>query len=179
MPSVTPGLTAPLVTNVIGTTLELAYCVIFVANSREPRAAWHSLLSTLLAFLFLVGAAVAAFDGAAARSSALGTLAACVGILMYAAPLGVAADALRYHTVEFLSLPIALCSLFCCAVWVAYSVAVQSNAIFVPNVAGLALSLMQVGVYYFVAHGRSGSPKKSRPVRTISGEMLRAAATAV
>jgi solute carrier family 50 protein (sugar transporter) len=67
--------------------------------------------------------------------------------IMYGSPLNVMALVIRTKSVEFMPLSLTLGTLFCSATWGLYGIWIGDINIYLPNIAGIALGLVQVVLY--------------------------------
>ena len=174
---VTPNRLSPLVTNVAGVALESVYLLVFLPNASDPTSA-RAVVFGAFGGAFLLIAGVLVLTPHPSWSPALGTVAAALNIVMYAAPLSVAMHVIRTRSVAHMPLLLTLAQSACTASWLAYSMCVADAAIFVPNVVGVALAVVQLGVYASVAWSGGAQHRASRSKRALRGDVQRAHATA-
>ena len=159
LPWVTPCKTQPLVTNGVGTVLELGYVVVFTVYSPRP----GRMLATALAMVAVGGAFTAfallvapRFDiprwpdkTASAQTTVLGWTCSVLNVAMYAAPLSVVRTVIRRRSVRNMPLLLTIGCGLCSSCWAAYALLSKPPDLFIlaPNVAGLGLFAVQVTVY--------------------------------
>ncbi|KAJ8598645.1 hypothetical protein CTAYLR_003095 [Chrysophaeum taylorii] len=150
---ITPNRLQPLVTNAVGAVLELAYCVVFVRCSptrkclRDLVLALSCIAAVDLLAVLGAGEFFPRVGGDAPASSLVGLAAAALNTAMYAAPLNVVRRVVRSKSVEFMPLGLAFGGFFCSATWTVYAIAVGDLAIFIPNICGDVLAIIQFVVY--------------------------------
>ena len=155
--SVTPDRMAPLITNAIGTGVNVVYLFIFFwwgdTSSRslflKKIFAATLLIAATAAFSFMVAPLV--FEKADAdwkvESAALGVLADIFNVLMYAGPLTIAVTVIKTKSVEFMPLGLAVGTTFCSVTWFGYGIVVRDITIVIPNGLGVLLSVLQFLLY--------------------------------
>ena len=162
--AVTPCKLQPLVTNAVGGFLEVCYLAIFIWRAPTRKRRSCMVMAMLAAILALVAMSAIALlvapklpipswpdKDASKQTTVLGMLSIVFNIAMYAAPLSIMRKVLRTQSVA--SMPLALtigCGL-CSGCWFAYALLVNDNFILIPNVAGLALFVVQLAVYRWVS----------------------------
>lgn len=82
-----------------------------------------------------------------AQMECIGFLASFVNVIMLGAPLGIVRLVIRTRSVEYM--PFALSAMVCitCSFWIVFACLTSNPWVFVPNLLGLALGLVQLLVY--------------------------------
>ena len=150
--AVTPQRLQTLVTNVVGITLELAYCAIFARFEGKAEGRWKKRCARDLALsLFLV--AVIAVVGVVIEPFGVdptlyfGVWSAVITLLMLGSPLLATRQVIRTRSVEFMPLPLTLSVFLCSASWTIYAVPLGDPIIFAPFFGGFLLALAQLALY--------------------------------
>ena len=79
-----------------------------------------------------------------AVQSTLGTFCVLVTILMFASPLVTVVDVLKTRSTASMSLSMTLAALVCSSLWLAFGLCLEDPFVWLPNVAGLGLSGLQL-----------------------------------
>jgi solute carrier family 50 protein (sugar transporter) len=157
LPPVTPCKLQPLVTNGLGFFLEMSYVYVFIVYSK---ARGQMILKLALTLGVLAALATSALllapklnipswpDKDASRTTTLlGMECVVLNVMMYAAPLGVVRTVIRLRSVRPMPLLLTLGCGACSSLWTAYAFLTKDDFILVPNIAGLALFVLQLAVY--------------------------------
>lgn len=140
----------PLVlANSIGVVSGVASLVTFRSYAKDSFSG--KLLSSLTAATFLVFGAMqhVVLDPTLYPTTQdfYGKFCVSITIAMYASPLVAVREVLRTGSTSALSKIMTLASFCCSSLWFAYGVVVDDVYIWFPNVAGVCLSLLQVGLF--------------------------------
>ena len=142
---VTPGKAGLIPVNVIIASLELGYVIIFlVYTGRRYR---EELITTIL---YVVGATIAAIFISFLTNSPsgfVGFFAVISNIIMYAAPLGVVKTVIETKSVEYMPFLLSLAGTISALIWVLWAVVARDPFVFLPNVLGVILGIIQLAVY--------------------------------
>lgn len=161
LPVVTPCKTQPLITNSLGTALELSYLLVFLRYGGTRRA---EIAFQLVAMLVVLGAIVLfallvaphikelkpfppATPPLSRQTTVLGFVAAISNVGMYAAPLSVMRTVVRTRSVEFMPLSLTLATGGCSVAWMVWALKAGDDFVLAPNVAGVALTAAQLVLY--------------------------------
>jgi len=166
LPFVTPCKTQPLVTNGIGSVLEVAYIFLFLyyAPSAKRRSVALQLLGCALLIAGIAGFALVAAPHLDIPSipasqhlkpptTVLGIASTLFNIGMYAAPLSVMALVVRTRSVKYMPLSLTLAVGFSSLCWLTYALHVSDDFILIPNALGLLLCAAQVLLYACYCRG--------------------------
>ena len=162
LPFVTPCKLQPLVTNAIGSMLELSYVLLFIAYAPTQRRRMCLVVATLALALALGAISAGALliapklpitpwpdPKASKTTTVLGLICIVLNIAMYASPLVAVRTVIRSRSVTSMPLPLTIGCGFCSGCWFAYALLVGDDFILVPNAAGLALFCIQLSVYRY------------------------------
>lgn len=86
-----------------------------------------------------------------------GFVCVCVTVLMYASPLVTVREVMRTRSTATLSPSMTLASLAASSLWFVYGVLIEDSNVWLPNVAGLSLSVAQFGLFATFGVGPSRS----------------------
>eukprot|EP00927_Polykrikos_kofoidii_P082564 TRINITY_DN8233_c0_g1_i1.p1 TRINITY_DN8233_c0_g1~~TRINITY_DN8233_c0_g1_i1.p1 ORF type:complete len:271 (-),score=12.75 TRINITY_DN8233_c0_g1_i1:97-831(-) len=148
-----------LVINLIGATCMTVYLVIFVAFAKERLQSVvvqvSALVVTLVGFIAICEIVVPMFPsgfvwgekGTPLKESVCGFVLCFVNIAMYASPLATMGTVIRTKSVEFLPWNMSVVGLVVCFLWSTQGILLENITIWLPNVAGLALSVGQLVLY--------------------------------
>lgn len=176
---ITPNRLQPLITNIIGVTLQLAYLIIYFVYSRK-RAKQHKELLLGVGISMVMLGAVAFFilfamgtqgvkmgqTGSTQenQTNVLGVICVVFNIFMYMSPLSVMRIVIKTKSVEFMPFMLTAGCLGCSFTWLAYGICVPDINILIPNGAGAVLGLVQLilyGTYYSGGGSDVASNKQS------------------
>lgn len=159
----TPDRLSPLLTNAAGVVLQMTWCGLFLYFS-ERKGPLVIKLVAIAAFWFAATFVDCEFvpylhikplhRSETLKTEALGTLCALFNIVMYASPLAVARKVIASRSVESMPLPLSVMTFLCCLLWFSYSLLVGDSWIFVPNVCGLVLGIVQLVLYTYYCKRR-------------------------
>ena len=151
LPFITPCKTQPLITNIVGFLLELAYILVFVrfAHSRRRGIVSKSALVCLIAAVIVAAAVLVAPhiefksfpDVNASRSTTvLGFACSVLNVAMYGSPLGVVRTVIRTRSVRYMPLPLTIGCGLCSIIWTVYALLVMDFFIMVSEQAGSVIT---------------------------------------
>mmetsp|Transcript_27787 Transcript_27787/g.55541 ORF Transcript_27787/g.55541 Transcript_27787/m.55541 type:complete len:247 (-) Transcript_27787:35-775(-) len=151
----TPDRTAPLITNFIGTVVNVAYVGVFAANNPVQPSFGYKALG---GFAFFAGVYVVVWHIVPSavsssktddelRSSIMGTVSDVFNVLMYGGPLTIMSTVVKTRSVEFMPLALTVGTSFCSFTWLWYGFAVRDWYVIIPNGGGAALCVCQVVLY--------------------------------
>ena len=151
LPFITPCKTQPLITNIVGFLLELAYILVFVrfAHSRRRGIVSKSALVCLIAAVIVAAAVRGAPhiefksfpDVNASRSTTvLGFACSVLNVAMYGSPLGVVRTVIRTRSVRYMPLPLTIGCGLCSIIWTVYALLVMDFFIMVSEQAGSVIT---------------------------------------
>ena len=161
LPMVTPCKTQPLITNSLGTALELGYVLVFLryAGARRKEITVQ-VLGMLVGFCAIVLFALLAaphIEGLkpfppetpplSRQTTVLGFVAAISNVGMYAAPLSAMRQVVRTRSVEFMPLSLTLATGGCSVAWMVWALKAGDDFVLAPNVAGVLLTIAQLVLY--------------------------------
>lgn len=89
--------------------------------------------------------------------SIYGSFCVCVTIAMYSSPLVTLKDVIRSRSTTSLSFATTLAALACSSLWFVYGVSLPDVNVWLPNVAGIILSLVQVALFWRFRKKTNGS----------------------
>lgn len=88
------------------------------------------------------------------QTSALGFICAALNVAMYAAPLSIMGQVVRTRSVEFMPLSLTVATGVCSTCWLIYGIKAMDWFILTPNVAGVALTVVQLALYAAYCGGK-------------------------
>mmetsp|Transcript_38428 Transcript_38428/g.121449 ORF Transcript_38428/g.121449 Transcript_38428/m.121449 type:complete len:236 (-) Transcript_38428:138-845(-) len=152
LPFITPDRFAPLLTNVIGASVQLAFALIFLTYATDSNRHLMQLAMCVGSLLVLSGV-VMFLPSQEERSTFLGLVASGLCVALYASPLGAIAEVFRTRSVKYMPFMLSAAMFGNSLVWILYSVYVLDYYVLVPNVLGWGLSCLQLGVYFYFRDG--------------------------
>ncbi|CAL5206582.1 unnamed protein product [Lathyrus oleraceus] len=135
----------PLVpVNGVGIVLELSYVVIYFWYSSSKGKVAMIAFPILLVFCAIALASSFAFPDHRHRKNLVGSVGLGVSIAMYASPLIVMKKVIQTKSVEFMPLPLSLCSFLASLLWLIYGLLIRDIFVAGPNVIGTPLGILQL-----------------------------------
>ncbi|KAF7816721.1 bidirectional sugar transporter SWEET3 [Senna tora] len=134
----------PIVTvNGVGILLELSY--VQVAMTAIP---------VLLVFCITALLSTFALHDHRHRKLLVGSIGLVVSVTMYGAPLVVMKKVIKTKSVEFMPLPLSLCSFFASVLWMTYGLLIRDIFVAGPSVIGVPLAILQLVLHCKYWKGR-------------------------
>ncbi|OIW15252.1 hypothetical protein TanjilG_16502 [Lupinus angustifolius] len=137
----------PLVTvNGVGIVLELSYVLIYFCYASAKGKAKVTMVATPVLLLFCITAIVSAFafHDNAHRKQLVGSIGLVVSIAMYGSPLVVMKKVIQTKSVEFMPLPLSLCTFLATTLWLTYGALIRDIFVAGPSVVGIPLGILQL-----------------------------------
>ncbi|XP_022734187.1 bidirectional sugar transporter SWEET3-like [Durio zibethinus] len=140
----------PVVTiNGLGIILELSFIFIYLwfAQTREKIKA--GVIATTVILLFSITAIISAFvfHDHHHRKVFVGTVGLVASVAMYASPLVVVKQVIMTKSVEFMPFYLSFFSFLASVLWLAYGLLSHDLLLASPNLVGLPLGILQLGLY--------------------------------
>ncbi|KAK4273910.1 hypothetical protein QN277_017213 [Acacia crassicarpa] len=137
----------PLVTvNGVGIALELAYVLIYFwyASAKGKVQVAMTAIPVLLVFCITAIVSAFSFHDHRHRKLLVGSIGLVVSVAMYGSPLVVMKKVIKTKSVEFLPLPLSLCSFVAGVLWMTYGLLIRDIFVAGPSVVGLPLAILQL-----------------------------------
>ncbi|KAI4337947.1 hypothetical protein L6164_016309 [Bauhinia variegata] len=137
----------PLVTvNGVGIVLELSYVLIYLWYASPKGKVKVAMVGIPALLVFTAAALVSSFGIQEHRSRKLlvGSIGLVVSVAMYGSPLVVMKKVIQTKSVEFMPLPLSMCSFFASALWLTYGIIIRDIFVAGPSVIGTPLSILQL-----------------------------------
>ncbi|KAI4307143.1 hypothetical protein L6164_030360 [Bauhinia variegata] len=137
----------PLVTvNGVGIVFELSFVLIYLwyASPKGKVKVAMVAIPVLLVFMAAALVSVFAFQDHRQRKLVVGSTGLVVSVAMYGSPLIVMKKVIKTKSVEFMPLPLCLCSFFASVLWLTYGIIVRDIFIAGPSLVGTPLSILQL-----------------------------------
>ncbi|XP_028806816.1 bidirectional sugar transporter SWEET3-like isoform X2 [Neltuma alba] len=137
----------PLVTvNGFGIVLELSYVLIYFwyASAKGKVKVALTAIPVIAVFCIIVIVSTFAFHDSRHRKLLVGSIGLCVSVAMYASPLVVMKKVIQTKSVEFMPLPISLCSFLAGVLWLTYGLLIRDIFVAGPSVVGVPLAILQL-----------------------------------
>eukprot|EP00301_Raphidiophrys_heterophryoidea_P019608 c4510_g1_i1.p1 GENE.c4510_g1_i1~~c4510_g1_i1.p1 ORF type:complete len:241 (-),score=38.59 c4510_g1_i1:120-842(-) len=158
---VTPDRLQPLITNLIGATLEAGYVVVFLyyargeARTRTLKMGLVAVLSFLVIILVVLLAVphwsfvkpIGKNSDDSRETTFLGMVCVVINIIMYGSPLSVMSLVIKTKSVEFMPFPITIGTILSASMWLVYGLIESDINITIPNMSGVALGVAQLILY--------------------------------
>ncbi|XP_057442851.1 bidirectional sugar transporter SWEET3-like [Lotus japonicus] len=137
----------PLVTvNGVGIVFELSYVLIYFWYSSAKQKVKVATTAIPVILVFCAIALVSAFNFPDHRHRKLlvGSVGLGVAVAMYASPLVAMKKVIQTKSVEFMPLPLSLCSFLASVLWLTYGLLIQDIFVAGPSLVGTPLSILQL-----------------------------------
>ncbi|KAK7293541.1 hypothetical protein RJT34_16409 [Clitoria ternatea] len=137
----------PLVTvNGVGIAFELSYVLIYFWFSSPKGKVKVAMIGVpvLMVFFVIAIASAFAFPDHNHRKLLVGSIGLAISVAMYASPLVAMKQVIKTKSVEFMPLPLSLCSLLTCILWLTYGILIRDIFVAGPSVVGTPLSILQL-----------------------------------
>ncbi|XP_027338949.1 bidirectional sugar transporter SWEET3 [Abrus precatorius] len=137
----------PLVTvNGVGIAFELSYLLIYFwfSTAKEKVKVAMTVVPVLLVFCAIAIASAFAFIDHGHRKLLVGSIGLGVSVAMYASPLVVMRKVIQTKSVEFMPLPLSLCSFLASVLWLTYGLLIRDIFVAGPSVIGTPLGILQL-----------------------------------
>ncbi|MED6186838.1 hypothetical protein PIB30_070583 [Stylosanthes scabra] len=138
----------PLVTvNGVGIAFELSYVLIYFCFASPKGKVKVAIIAipVLIVFSAIAIASAFAFPGDHRhRKLLVGSVGLGVSIAMYASPLVVMKKVIQSKSVEFMPLPLSLCSFLASSLWLTYGILIRDIFVAGPSVVGTPLGILQL-----------------------------------
>ncbi|XP_061360130.1 bidirectional sugar transporter SWEET3-like [Gastrolobium bilobum] len=137
----------PLVTvNAVGIVFELSYVLIYFwyASAKGKVNVAMTAIPVLIAFCAIAVASAFAFPDHRHRKLLVGSIGLGVSITMYASPLVVMKKVIQTKSVEFMPLPLSVCSFLASILWMLYGLLIRDIFVAGPSVIGTPLGILQL-----------------------------------
>ncbi|KAL2339650.1 hypothetical protein Fmac_007590 [Flemingia macrophylla] len=141
----------PLVTvNGVGVVLELSYVLIYFWYASPKGKGKVAMVGIPVLLLFCIIAAVSAFafHDSRHRKLLVGSIGLGVSVAMYASPLVVMKKVIQTKSVEFMPLPLSICSFLATLLWLTYGLLIRDIFVAGPSVIGTPLGILQLVIYF-------------------------------
>ncbi|XP_054799848.1 bidirectional sugar transporter SWEET3-like [Prosopis cineraria] len=137
----------PLVTvNGVGIVLELSYVLIYFwyASAKGKVKVALTAMPVIVAFCIIAIVSNFAFHDSRQRKLLVGSIGLGVSVAMYASPLVVMKKVIQSKSVEFMPLPLSLCSFLASVLWLTYGLLIRDIFVAGPSVIGAPLAILQL-----------------------------------
>ncbi|KHN33482.1 bidirectional sugar transporter SWEET15-like [Glycine soja] len=145
----------PLITiNSIGCVIELIYILTYIKYAhKDARNLTYTLFAAMnIAFLTLVLSSHFALHGSH-RVKVIGWICDAVSLSVFASPLSIMAKVIRTKSVQFMPFYLSFFLTLNAITWFVYGLSIQDKCIYVPNVGGFGLGLVQMVLYGIYRNG--------------------------
>ncbi|XP_022738645.1 bidirectional sugar transporter SWEET3-like [Durio zibethinus] len=140
----------PVITiNSLGIILELSFIFIYIWFAPTRGKIKAGVIATTVILLFSITAIISAlvFHDHHHRKVFVGTVGLVASVAMYAAPLVVVKQVIMTKSVEFMPFYLSFFSFLASVLWLAYGLLSHDLLLASPNVVGLPLGILQLGLY--------------------------------
>lgn len=147
----------PLVTvNGVGIALELSYVLIyfFYASAKGKVKVAMTAIPVLVLFSTIAAVSAFAFHDNRHRKLLVGSFGLGVSVAMYASPLVVMKKVIQTKSVEFMPLPLSVCSFLATIFWLTYGLLIRDIFVAGPSLVGAPLGIIQLVIYFKYRKGR-------------------------
>ncbi|XP_039065218.1 LOW QUALITY PROTEIN: bidirectional sugar transporter SWEET3-like [Hibiscus syriacus] len=155
----------PVVTiNGLGIVLELSFVFIYLLFAPTKAKVKAGVIATVVIILCSTTAIISAyvFRDHRRRKLFVGTVGLVASVAMYAAPLVVVKQVIVTKSVEFMPFYLSFFSFLASVLWLAYGLLSHDLILASPNLVGLPLGVLQLGLYFkYRESGIKEEPSKS------------------
>ncbi|TYJ06999.1 hypothetical protein E1A91_A12G273200v1 [Gossypium mustelinum] len=140
----------PVITiNGLGIILELSFIFIYLWFAPTRGKIKAGTITTMVMVIFTVTAIISAFvfHDHHHRKVFVGTIGLVASVAMYAAPLVVVKQVIMTKSVEFMPFYLSFFSFLASVLWLAYGLLSHDLLLASPNLVGLPLGILQLGLY--------------------------------
>ncbi|XP_052875456.1 bidirectional sugar transporter SWEET3-like isoform X1 [Gossypium arboreum] len=140
----------PVITiNGLGIILELSFIFIYLWFAPTRGKIKAGTITTMVMVIFTVTAIISAFvfHDHHHRKVFVGTIGLVASVAMYAAPLVVVKQVIMTKSVEFMPFYLSFFSFLASVLWLAYGLLSHDLLLASPNLVGLLLGILQLGLY--------------------------------
>ncbi|KAK7320874.1 hypothetical protein VNO77_30768 [Canavalia gladiata] len=137
----------PLVTvNGVGIAFELSYVLIYFwfSSAKGKVKVAMTAVPVLIVFGAIAVVSAFAFPDHRHRKLLVGSIGLGVSVAMYASPLVVMKKVIQTKSVEFMPLPLSLCSFLASVLWLTYGLLIRDIFVAGPSVIGTPLGILQL-----------------------------------
>ncbi|KAK7311463.1 hypothetical protein RJT34_09618 [Clitoria ternatea] len=148
----------PLVTvNGVGVFLELSYVLIYFwyAPPKGKVRVAMTAIPVMLVFCIIALLSAFAFHDNRHRKLLVGSFGLGVSVAMYASPLVAMKKVIQTKSVEFMPLPLSLCSFLACVLWLTYGLLIRDIFVAGPSVVGVPLGVLQLVLHCKYRKGKA------------------------
>nr|KYP37969.1 Protein RUPTURED POLLEN GRAIN 1 [Cajanus cajan] len=141
----------PLATvNGVGIALELSYVLIYFwyASAKGKRKVAMTAIPVLLLFSIIAAVSAFAFHDHRHQKLLVRSIGFGVSVAMYASPLVVMKKVIQTKSVEFMPLPLSVCSFLATLLWLTYGLLIRDIFVAGPCVIGTPLGILQLVIYF-------------------------------
>lgn len=137
-----------IVVNTIGATLQTLYILVYFYFSTEKRAVLFKTLILLLVLLVGYGYFNLLVEDVSTRLIQLGLFCSIFTITMYLSPLVDLAKIMKTRSTQCLSFPLTVTTFLASTSWTLYGILLEDFYIAVPNMPGIATSLVRFWLFW-------------------------------
>nr|ACU24301.1 unknown [Glycine max] len=140
----------PLVTvNGVGIVLELSYVLIYFwyASAKGKVKVAMTAIPVLLVLSIIAAVSAFAFHDNHHRKLLVGSIGLGVSVTMYGSPLIVMKKVIQTKSVEFMPLPLSMCSFLATVFWLIYGLFIRDIFVAGPSAVGTPLGILQLVLY--------------------------------
>nr|XP_034954863.1 sugar transporter SWEET1 [Zootoca vivipara] len=137
-----------ILVNAVGVTLQTLYILVYFYFSSEKRAVLLKTMGLLAVLLLGYGYFNLLVPDVSMRLTRLGLFCSLFTITMYLSPLADLAKIVRSRSTQCLSFPLTVTTFLASASWTLYGILLQDVYIAVPNVPGIATSLIRFWLFW-------------------------------
>nr|XP_028566547.1 sugar transporter SWEET1 isoform X1 [Podarcis muralis] len=137
-----------ILVNAVGVTLQTLYILVYFYFSSEKRSVLLKTMGLLAVLLLGYGYFNLLVPDVSVRLTRLGLFCSLFTITMYLSPLADLAKIVRSRSTQCLSFPLTITTFLASASWTLYGILLQDVYIAVPNVPGIATSLIRFWLFW-------------------------------
>ncbi|KAL2903816.1 Bidirectional sugar transporter SWEET15 [Bienertia sinuspersici] len=128
-------------------TLYLAFYYVYASKNARIYTAILVISLNVVIFSVIVLIIQILIDDSSNRVRVLGIICAVVSTSVFAAPLTIIVKVIRTKSVEFMPFPLSFFLTLCAVIWFLYGILRNDIFIYIPNVFGFVLGLLQMVLY--------------------------------
>ena len=134
--------------NVIGFLLQSSYIIVYLAFAKEKKKEIKQSCIAAMSFVTVWFLVMHLIHNSAAIIYVMGLISCTITVLMFSSPLSEINVVITNKSVATISFPLTVASILCAGSWTAFGLFLQDAFIIIPNVIGVATSLVRFYLFH-------------------------------